>query len=245
MGKKVLMINGSFRKKNTYNILFQLAEILKNRDIETEILNLFDYNIKDCTGCDDPCTRGSGCNVEDDMKMIMQKILDSDGVVFGSPVYLGNVTSKFKAFVDRTNEWFHKPELAGKPVLFVVTTAVTGIKDTLHFLDQYATGLGVRKGGSITRTGANYDMPISGRELMPFLSLIQTDKKNYNPKMAELVTFQVQKVLASNSSGSDKVFWEEKNWNDKYYYYDCRINFAKKAYSLLIYKIISGAMREK
>jgi len=245
MGMKVLLINGSYRKKNTYNVLLQTAEILKTRDIETEIVNLFDYDIKDCTGCDDPCILQNGCDIQDDMQMIMQKILDSNGVVFGSPIYTGNVTSKFKAFADRTNEWFHKPKIAGKPVLFVVTTAVTGIKDTIHFLDQFATGLGARKGGSITRTGANNNIPVHENELAGILSLLFTDKKNYKPKINELLIFIVQKVHAHYSSGNDKVFWEEKNWNDKYYYYDCRINFIKKAISRILFGVISGALKEK
>ena len=245
MNKKVVMINGSFRKKNTYKVLEQIAEILKDRDIEAEIINLFDHEIKDCTGCNEVCMKQGSCNVKDDMPMIRQKILDSDGLVLGSPVYLGNVSSKFKAFADRTNEWYYKPEPAGKPVLLVVTTAITGTKDTLHFLDQFVIGLGARKGGSITRTGANIDVPVQRNEIMQFLSLLQTDKKDYKPKMNELVTFQVQKILAYNSTEDENRFWKEKDWLDKHYYYDCRVNFAKKAYANLIYKIISGALKDK
>ena len=245
MGMKVLMINGSYRKNHTYNVLLQTAEILKKRDIETEIINLYDYNIKDCTGCDDPCILQDGCDIQDDMRMIMQKILDSNGVVFGSPVYTGNVTSKFKAFAERTNEWFYKPKTAGKPVLFVVTTEVTGIKDTLHFLDQFTTGLGARKGGSITRTGANNTIPVQENEVARFLSLFYTDKKNYKPTINELLIFIVQKVQAHYSNGNGKKFWEEKNWNDKHYYYDCKIGFFKKLFCQMMFKFIAGTLREK
>jgi len=245
MGIKVLMINGSFRKKHTYNALLQTAEILKKRDIETEIINLFDYDIKDCTGCDDPCILGDGCDVQDDMRPIMQKILDSDGLVFGSPIYTGNVTSKFKAFADRTNEWYHKPELAGKPVFFVVTTAVTGIKDTKHFFDQFSTGLGLRRGGGVTRTGANNNIPIQESEVIPFISLLFGNKKNYKPTLNEILIFAVQKAQAYYSSGNDKKFWEEKNWNGKYYYYDCKIGLFKKLFYKMMFRIIAGAMSDK
>lgn len=242
MGKKILMINGSFRKKNTYAILVQMGEILKNHDIETEILNLFDYEIKDCIGCDDNCARQGGCRVKDDMSKIMKKILESDGLVLSSPVYLGGVTSRFKTFADRTNEWFHKPETAGKPVFFVVTTAMTGVKETLNYLDQLATGFGAQKGGFLTRIIGNLKTPVNEKELSKFLSLIKKDKKQYKPSMKEIVIFEVQKVLARKSTGDDRKFWEEKDWLNKWYYYDCKMGLFKKAFSKIMFGILSKAI---
>ena len=242
MNNKVLIINGSFRKKNTYNVLAQIGEILKNHDVETEILNLFDYEIKHCMGDDDSCVKKDGCSQKDDMSIIRQKILDSDGVVLGSPVYLSGVTSKFKAFADRTNEWFHKPMPAGKPVFFAVTTAMSGIKDTLHFIDQLITGWGARKGGFITRTKKELNIPVAEKELSRFLYLLQTDKKYYRPGMSEIVIFGVQKAMASKSSGSDKQFWEEKNWIGKRYYYDCKMSLFMKLFSTMMSRILSGAI---
>jgi len=243
MSKKVLMINGSFRKRNTYGLLAQIGKILKSHGIETEILNLFDYEIKDCTGCDDLCIRRKGCHINDGVPLIMQKITDSDGLVLSSPVYLGGVTSKFKTFADRTNEWFHKPEPVGKPVLFVVTTAISGIKETLHYLDLLATGFGTRKGGSITRTNKDLSEPVKESELSRFLQLLQNEKKHYKPSINEIVIFEVQKVLAQKSSGEDKKFWEEKNWNDKCYYYECEIGPLKKTFSKMMHGILSKAIK--
>ena len=243
MSRKVLMINGSYRKKNTYNILTQIGHILKKHDIESEILNLFDFQIGDCTGCDDLCIRGGGCRIKDDMPAVMQKILESDGLILSSPVYLGGVTSRFKAFADRTNAWFHKPEPVGKPVLFVTTTATTGIKELVHFFGQFATGFGARQGGFIARTMKTFNAPVEEKEISRFLSLLKNDKKNYRPTMNEIVIFDVQKVLAIKSNGGDRSFWEEKKWNDSYYYYDCKINIAKKLFSKMMFRILSAAIK--
>ena len=243
MSKKVLMINGSFRKKNTYNLLVQIGQLLKNHDIDSEIINLFDYEIKDCNGCDDVCIKQNECHIKDSMPEIMKKIIDSDGLVLSSPVYLYGVTSKFKAFADRTSIWTRKPELAGKPVLFVTTTMVTGIKETLHFFDQYTTEIGGRKGGSITRIGANIDMPVQENEIHKFLFLLGEDKKNYRPSNNEVFIFQMLKVLALKSNGADRKFWEEKQWIDKCYYYDCKIGPVKKALSKMMFNFVSNAMK--
>ena len=242
MNKKVLMINGSFRKKNTYNILIQIAGILKKHEIETEIINLFDYEITDCTGCDEICIGKGDCRINDGMNEIMQKILESDGLVFGSPVYLFGVNSRFKTFADRLNKWFHKPEPAGKPVLFAATTTVTGIKETIHFFDQFSTGFGARKGGFVTRVHKTLNKPVEEKEIARFLALLNTDKKYYRPSMNEIVIFEVLKVLALKSSGADRIFWEEKKLLDKLYYYDCRMGIFKKLFSRMMFKILSKAM---
>ena len=244
MSKKVLLINGSCRKKNTYNILIQIAEMLKNHNIGTEILNLFDYDIKHCIGDDDSCIKKGDCSQKnDDMQMIRQKILDSDGVVLSSPVYLSGVTSKFKAFADRTNGWFHKPAPVGMPVLFVVTTAVTGIKETVHFIDQLTTGWGARKGGVITRANKSFNVPVEEKELSRFITMLQEDKKYYRPEMNEIVIFEVQKVMAQKSDGDDRRFWEARKWLDKCYYYDCKMGIAKKLFSKMMFRILSRAIK--
>ena len=242
--KKVLMINGSPRKKNTYGFLVQIGEILTRRGFESEILNLSEYEIKPCSGCDDVCIHNHGCSEKnDDMAALMQRILDSDGLVLSSPVYLRGVTSTFKAFADRTNAWFHNPETAGKPALLVATTESTGVKETIQFLDSLATGFGARKGGSITRVGKAMATPIREDELSKFITLLEQDPGEYSPAMNELVIFVVQKLLAQRFEGENLKYWGGKDWLDKNYYYPCRINPAKNLFSMLMHKVIGNSMK--
>ena len=239
---KVLMINGSNRKQNTHCILVQIAEILKAHRIESEILNLFDYDIGHCIGNDESCIKKGGCSQKDDMEKIKPKILESDGLVLGSPVYLGSVSSKFKAFADRTNEWFHKPVPAGKPALFVSATAISGIKSTIKYLDQFAMGWGVRRCGAVARTAKSISRPVDEKEIKKFLAMLSGDKKHYRPAMNEIILFQVQKTLAQKSDGDDRRFWEEKEWLDKYYYYDCKIGAGKKVFSKIMSRILANSI---
>ena len=242
MSKKVLLIHGSARKKNTYNILLQIEKILKDHGIEVEILNLFDYEIKDCIGCES-CITHESCSIKDDnMNVIMQKMMDSDGVVLSSPVYMCSVTSKLKSLADRTNMWVHKPATAGKPVMFVATTAATGLKATGQFFNTYATGLGMRRGDFVARAGKKMDEPVKEKEMSKFLRLLEQDTSQYHPSMNEIVMFTVGKVLALKSEGDDKKFWEEREWLDKRYYYPCKMNPGKKLFSKFIFKVLSKAM---
>lgn len=49
---KIIAINSSKRKMNTYGVIEQVKKILNNNDINVEIINLFDYDIKSCLGCE-------------------------------------------------------------------------------------------------------------------------------------------------------------------------------------------------
>lgn len=243
MNQKILMINGSPRKKHTYNILLQVGEILKNHNIEFEIINLTDYNLKNCAGCDITCINNKGCNTKDDMPILLQKIMESDGLVFASPVYLNGVTSLFKNFADRTNTWVHNPAPAGKPVLSVATTAATGLKQTKQFLESFAVGFGGRKGDFISRSNKNINLAVKEKELSRFLSLLKIDKRKYRPSIKEIVMFEVQKVMAIKFGGGNREFWEEKAWLNKYYYYECKIGFGKKIFAKMMFKILSKAIK--
>lgn len=50
---KVIAINSSGRRRgNTYALLSQIQTLLKKEGIEMDIINLFDYQLKDCVGCE-------------------------------------------------------------------------------------------------------------------------------------------------------------------------------------------------
>ena len=113
---KALAINGSHRKgKNTAKMLNMVLEPIRTEGIETELIELTDYDIKLCRACN-KCLIRPECSIkDDDMGLIAEKMLNSDAIIIGSPVYFSNVTSKLKIFMDRTR-WMHMCEnlLEGK-----------------------------------------------------------------------------------------------------------------------------------
>ena len=243
--KKVLLINGSPRKKNTYTMLKQIEEILTAQGFGTEILNLYDYEIKDCGGCEKCIYDGGGCwrDIDDGMAEIRQKVLAADGLVLASPVYMRGVTSKFKAFADRTCAWFHCPETAGKAVMSAAVTASTGLGATGDFLKDFAVGFGARTGEYVSRKEDKMT-PVREKEIRTFISLLKNDKSQYKPTPEQLIIFRVQQCLALRSGKADKVYWAEKGWLGKTrYYYPCRISPSKKLLSAMLRKILRKALK--
>ncbi|HEY3421315.1 MAG TPA: flavodoxin family protein [Methanomassiliicoccales archaeon] len=103
---KVLAINGSPRKNgNTAMLLEKALEGARAEGAETEIIHLYDLDFKGCISCF-ACKRIGGrsygrCAVKDGLTSLLEKIPAVDAVIFGSPIYLGNVTGEMKSFLER------------------------------------------------------------------------------------------------------------------------------------------------
>jgi len=98
---KVLGIAGSPRKNG--NTLFLIKEALRSAQeegAETELLALREKEIKPCDGCWS-CRKTGKCHINDDMQEIYEKLKAADGIILGSPTYVGNVTSICQAFLER------------------------------------------------------------------------------------------------------------------------------------------------
>ena len=121
---RILILNGSPRKKgNTFFLIQELSKILIQNEHEIEILHLNDYDIKPCQGCfwcykDFPLR----CVQNDVMNGLYPSVLDSDVIVFASPIYWWGVTGIMKIFIDRLYFYYssrNKNLISGKKALVI------------------------------------------------------------------------------------------------------------------------------
>jgi multimeric flavodoxin WrbA len=103
---KVIAFNGSPRKKwNTALLLEKALEGATAAGAETELIHLYDLNYKGCISCF-ACKKKEGrsygkCAVADDLKPVFNKVEGADALIFGSPVYIGDVTGEMRSFLER------------------------------------------------------------------------------------------------------------------------------------------------
>lgn len=121
--KKILGIIGSPRKKGNTDILVsKILEGAKSQDAETASIYLGDLDIQECNGCH-VCWKGKLCCKHDDMNAIYSKIIESDVIVFGTPVYWYGPTALMKSVIDRF-VYFNCPEnrekIKGKQAVIAV-----------------------------------------------------------------------------------------------------------------------------
>lgn len=104
--KKVIILNGSPRKNwNTYKMCESFAKGVNESGAEAEIVNLYDINFKGCRSCF-ACKLRNGknfgkCSYPDELTPVLDKISQSDGVVFASPIYFGDITGVLKSLMER------------------------------------------------------------------------------------------------------------------------------------------------
>jgi multimeric flavodoxin WrbA len=111
--KRILGIVGSPRKNgNTHVLVSKILEGAEKAGLSTECVFLRDLSIKECDGCH-VCWKGKECSKKDDMNLIYPKLIESDVIVFGTPVYWYGPTALMKGFIDRF-VYFNCPENRGK-----------------------------------------------------------------------------------------------------------------------------------
>ena len=240
--KKIILINSSNRKKNTYKLLTSIEDILKDKGYKTELINLHDFKIDFCKVCE-ACILKGKCFIRDDADKIMKKIIESDGLIIGTPVYLNNMSGILKTFIDRTCSWFHRSEVSKKPVLILANTQGSGIENTLNSIKEVMMQWGVFLGGTISRSGRNINKPIEEKELAQFIKLIESEGRSYSPSFKEIYTYNIQRALATNIFPVDKEYWVNKELIDKEYFPNTKLNIVQKVYGEGIYKLLTKVIK--
>lgn len=235
--KKIIIINGSPRKKTTRSYLDQIIPYLEKRGIESRIIDLGDFTIEYCTGCERCIRKTTWCVYEDGSRDILESVLQSDGLIIAAPVFMGTVPGKLKSLLDKTASWLHRPPAAGLPVLPLVTTAGSGEKSTLDYLTEAVIYWGAHPVKGISRSASNRE-PIREDELEVFLKHVEMPKARYRPALRQVMLFQVQKVLALKVSRLDREYWTERDWDRQDYYFRCRISVFKRVMGKLLFALL-------
>ncbi|MCP4105612.1 MAG: flavodoxin family protein [Desulfobacteraceae bacterium] len=101
---KVIAFNGSARKNGNTAILmnYVLGE-LEKEGIQTEMLQLAGKKVHGCIACM-KCfeNKDQRCSVKGDIvNEYIEKMLEADGIILGSPTYFADISTEIKALIDR------------------------------------------------------------------------------------------------------------------------------------------------
>lgn len=103
---KAIAVNGSPRKKwNTAQMCQAALEGAAGQGMETELINLYDYEFTGCRSCfackiKNSKTNGV-CAIRDSIRPVIERIQDADVLIVGSPVYFGYPTGQVRNLVER------------------------------------------------------------------------------------------------------------------------------------------------
>ena len=127
---KVLGLSCSPRKAGNTTILLEEAlRGAQQEGAETELFGVSGKDIRPCDGCWS-CIGTGDCHIKDDMQPLLLKMAETDGIIFGTPVYVYSMTGQAKIIMDRTVSL----NLANKVGGVVVVAGSLGIIDPVKDL---------------------------------------------------------------------------------------------------------------
>ena len=98
---KVLMLNGSPHSEgNTAMALQEMAKIFAEENVDVEIVQVGNKDIRGCIGCG-TCYKTGKCVFDDLVNDLAVKFQEADALVVGSPVYYASANGTLISVLDR------------------------------------------------------------------------------------------------------------------------------------------------
>lgn len=133
---KVLLINGSPNKAgSTFTLLTEVAAILNENGIETELFHIGNQPVAGCIACG-KCKALGKCVFDDDVNTLSARADEFDGMVIGAPVHYAAAAGSLAAFLGRLF-YSNKGRWKGKVGAAVVALRRAGATATLDQLHKY------------------------------------------------------------------------------------------------------------
>lgn len=137
---RVVAFNGSPRKKgNTYHCIRVVLEVIEHEGIDTELIQLGGSDINPCRACY-KCfeKKNRKCIQRDGFNLFMERMIEADGIIIGSPTYFANVSPEVKMLIDRAgsvaiaNDFLFKRKV-GAAVIAVRRAGATHVYSSINY----------------------------------------------------------------------------------------------------------------
>lgn len=147
---KVIGFSGSAVRSGT--VEKALEDVLKSTGEDWELIRLNDLNMKQCIGCT-KCASTYRCILKDDINEILDKVIQADAIVMGSPARIGGMTGLTKTFLERLFPLYHRDMPTRGKIAASVGGGLFHNKNVNNELSQFYKNFGMIEAGSINVGG--------------------------------------------------------------------------------------------
>lgn len=152
---KVLAVSASPRGGGNSDVLCdQFLKGAKEAGHQTEKIHIGRKNIGPCMACYG-CGKTKTCVQNDDMKEVLNKLIEADVIILATPVYFYSMNAQMKVFIDRCLPRYQ--EIKDKVFYYIITAADpqhSAADETIAGLRGYLRCLpGAQEKGIIYGTG--------------------------------------------------------------------------------------------
>jgi multimeric flavodoxin WrbA len=247
---------GGPRKGYGTIVMEQMERELKSlrNDIEYEYLYLKDVNLESCRGClncffdgEDKCPFRN-----DDRDEILNKINESDGIIFMAPAYALHIPALMKNFFDRCAYIFHRPCFFGKIAIGVSNQGISGSKAVTSYFREVAHSWGFNYVDSLellTQPGFEKKIVKKIQKTCKVLVKALEEKKYQKPTYGSVIAFKIRVLLhriVNDEKNADYAYWFKQGWLDsgQKYYVDIKVGLMKRLLAGFITKIAENRFRK-
>lgn len=240
---KIVSITSSGRQNgNTERIVRllekQIARMAEQQHIavDFEHIPLSRRNIQFCRGCRICFDRGEkGCPLTDDVLSIRDAIMNADGVLLASPIYVEDVNGIMKNWIDRMAFNCHRPEFFQKCAVLITTSGSGSSGRSLGTMKNALTawGIDIVYAGKY-RMGAwmenkQIESRFAAKTEKAAESLIRSirNSEKQKPSFLSLISFTIQQKYSresKNAGPADQAYWKSNGWLEPHAHYYRPIN---------------------
>ena len=135
-------------KSQTRRLVMGVLEGARQAGADVTLVDICSLEIKYCTACGTCYAKGE-CIHDDDFPMILEKMLDADGIVWGSPNYINSVTAQLKTLLDRMADSIHCQSFTGKYGCAVSTAGGSMAEEVAEYMNTTMCNLGATTVGKV------------------------------------------------------------------------------------------------
>ncbi|WP_139653301.1 flavodoxin family protein [Raoultibacter phocaeensis] len=168
MGKRIVVLNGSPRKKgNTSALVREFTKGALEAGHEVTAFLLHDMDIKGCKGCwgggknpESPCT------IKDDMDSIYPAYQEADVVVLASPLYYWSISGQLKTAFDRLFAVAERDSGYRNPVkgsVLLMVAEGNGFEESVYWYERLMTHIDWTDLGRVLAGGVHHPGDIEDR----------------------------------------------------------------------------------
>jgi multimeric flavodoxin WrbA len=147
---KILGINASPKgeKSQTRRLVMGVLEGARQSGADVTFIDLCSLDIHYCTACGTCYAKGE-CIHDDDFQMLLEKMLDADAIVLGSPNYIQQVTAQLKTMLDRMADNVHCQSFSGKYGCAVCTAGGSHAEEVADYINSALLQYGATTVGKV------------------------------------------------------------------------------------------------
>jgi multimeric flavodoxin WrbA len=229
---KIVAVCGSPHKGSCYSVLNTIAE--EHPEVEYKLIMLGELNFGQCKGCYACIAHGEDkCPLKDDRDLVVDEMLDADGVIFASPVYVNHISGLMKCFIDRIGYESHRPRYFGKQAMVMAVCGGFGADVAAGYLKGIVTTFGFNVVSSLelqASTKSAKEKALHQQEAAAafdvLVAAIQSGQRK-PPALQQVIMFHMFKAISK--AYPDQFPADHRYYQDKTGYYDdSKVSFWKQ-----------------